>query len=199
MAYKTTYPYSGQVLKSYENVTDQDIEKALADGHALYKAWRENDQLQERKAILHKVADLLRRDRDKYAEVMTKDMGKLFVEAQGEVDLCAAIADYYADKAEEFFKPQPLETDTGDAYYIKQATGVLLAVEPWNFPFIRLCGSLPLTLWLETPWCSSTLLSALALVKPLKIWLMKLAHLRELSRISLQLTPKFLILLPILG
>ena len=76
MAYKTTYPYSGQVLKSYDNVTDQDIEKALADGHALYKTWRESDQLQGRKAILHKVADFLRRDRDKYAEVMTKDMGK---------------------------------------------------------------------------------------------------------------------------
>ncbi|WP_019777726.1 NAD-dependent succinate-semialdehyde dehydrogenase [Streptococcus sobrinus] len=137
MAYKTTYPYTDEVLKSYDNVTDQDIENALADGHALYKAWREKDQLQERKAILHKVADLLRRDRDKYAEVMTKDMGKLFLEAQGEVDLCAAIADYYADKAEEFLKPQPLETDTGDAYYIKQATGVLLAVEPWNFPFYQ--------------------------------------------------------------
>ena len=75
MAYKTTYPYTDEVLKSYDNVTDQDIENALADGHALYKAWREKDQLQERKAILHKVADLLRRDRDKYAEVMTKDMG----------------------------------------------------------------------------------------------------------------------------
>lgn len=138
MAYQTTYPYTNEVLQSYDTISDAEIEQALATAHALYKDWRKKDALQERKAQLHKIADLLRRDRDKYAEVMTKDMGKLFTEAQGEIDLCAAIADYYADKAEAFLAPQPLETDSGDAYYLKQATGVLLAVEPWNFPFYQI-------------------------------------------------------------
>lgn len=54
------------------------------------------------------------------------------------MDLCADIADYYADKADEFLKPVPLETDTGEAYYLKQSTGVILAVEPWNFPFYQI-------------------------------------------------------------
>ena len=118
MAYQTTYPYTNEVLQSYDTISDAEIEQALATAHALYKDWRKKDALQERKAQLHKIADLLRRDRDKYAEVMTKDMGKLFTEAQGEIDLCAAIADYYADKAEAFLAPQPLETDNGDAYYL---------------------------------------------------------------------------------
>ena len=51
--------------------------------------------------------------------------------------LCADIADYYADKAETFLQPRPLEAVHGQAYYVKQATGVLIAVEPWNFPFYQ--------------------------------------------------------------
>ena len=138
MAYKTTYPYTNEILATFDNATDEALGEALANEHALYKKWRAEGGLDERKVQLRKIAELLRRDVDKYAEVMTKDMGKLFVEAKGEVDLCAEIADYYADKAEEFLKPRPLENINGDAYYIKQATGVLVAVEPWNFPFYQI-------------------------------------------------------------
>ena len=138
MAYKTIYPYTNEVQKTFDNTTDEALEQALVLGHNLYKKWRVDDEFEARKMQLHKVASLLRRDRDKYAEVMTKDMGKLFTEAQGEVELCAEIADYYADKAEEFLKPTPLEDINGDAYYLKQATGVLVAVEPWNFPFYQI-------------------------------------------------------------
>lgn len=138
MAYKTIYPFTNEVLKEYENTTDAQLEEVLETAHLLYKKWRKDDQLETRKAQLHEVAAILRRDRDKYAEILTKDMGKLFTEAQGEIELCADIADYYADNADKFLEPTPLETDTGDAYYIKQSTGVVLAVEPWNFPYYQI-------------------------------------------------------------
>lgn len=138
MAYKTIYPYTNEVLHEYDNLTDEAVEAILQEGHLLYKKWRNSNALEERKAQLKKIATILRRDRDKYAEIMTKDMGKLFTEAQGEVDLCADIADYYADKADEFLQSVPLETDTGQAYYLKQSTGVVLAVEPWNFPYYQI-------------------------------------------------------------
>ncbi|CAM4246163.1 succinate-semialdehyde dehydrogenase [Streptococcus penaeicida] len=138
MAYKTIYPFTNEVLKEYENTTDAQLEEVLETAHQLYKKWRKDDQLETRKAQLHEVAAILRRDRDKYAEILTKDMGKLFTEAQGEIELCADIADYYADNADKFLEPTPLATDTGDAYYIKQATGVVLAVEPWNFPYYQI-------------------------------------------------------------
>ena len=85
MAYKTIYPYTDEVLKEYENHTEADLEDALAKGHALYKKWRSEDCLAERKAQLHKVAELLRRDCEKYAAIMTHDMGKLIGEAKFEV------------------------------------------------------------------------------------------------------------------
>lgn len=138
MAYKTIYPYTNEVLHEFENTSDETLETVLEASHQLYKKWRQEDHLAERQEQLHQVASLLRRDRDKYAELMTKDMGKLFTEAQGEVDLCADIADYYADNAEKFLKSVPLETDSGQAYYLKQSTGVILAVEPWNFPYYQI-------------------------------------------------------------
>ena len=137
MAYKTTYPYTHEVLKTYEDSSDLQVEETLKAGHELYKKWRREDLLDERRDQLHLVADILRRDADKFAEIMTKDMGKLFAESKGEVELSADIADYYADKAEEFLQPVDLETDAGDAYYVKQATGIIMAVEPWNFPFYQ--------------------------------------------------------------
>mgnify|MGYP000632853411 CR=1 FL=1 len=94
---------TNEILATFDNATDEALEE-LWQWACAYKKWRAEGGLAERKAQLRKIAELLRRDVDKYAEVMTKDMGKLFVEAKGEVDLCAEIADYYADKAEEIFE-----------------------------------------------------------------------------------------------
>lgn len=139
MAYKTINPYTNEVEKEFPNATDEELEAVLAKAHQLYLDWRnDSESLEDRKAILHRVADILRERRTEYATIMSHDMGKLIGEAEGEVDLCADICDYYADKADEFLKPHTLETDAGKAYYIKQSTGVLVAVEPWNFPFYQI-------------------------------------------------------------
>ena len=139
MAYKTINPYTNEVEKEFPNATDEELEAVLAKAHQLYLDWRNDSEgLEDRKAILHRVADILRERRTEYATIMSHDMGKLIGEAEGEVDLCADICDYYADKADEFLKPRTLETDAGKAYYIKQSTGVLVAVEPWNFPFYQI-------------------------------------------------------------
>lgn len=138
MAYQTKYPFTNEVLKTYQDTSDQEIESALSDGHALYQKWRKQDHLDQRKKQLKALAKILRRDVNQYAETMTKDMGKLFSEAKDEVKLSAKIADYYADHAEEFLKPQSLSTNTGEAYYVKQATGIIMAVEPWNFPYYQI-------------------------------------------------------------
>lgn len=139
MAYKTINPYTNEVEKEFPNATDEELEVVLAKAHQLYLDWRnDSESLEDRKAILHRVADILRERRTEYATIMSHDMGKLIGEAEGEVDLCVDICDYYADKADEFLKPRTLETDAGKAYYIKQSTGVLVAVEPWNFPFYQI-------------------------------------------------------------
>lgn len=136
MAYKTIYPYNNKVLKEYENASDEDLEQALSAGHQVYQQWRTEDP-RSRGVILQKVADLMKQKRTDLAQAMTYDMGKLLTESLGEVDLCIWIAEYYAEHGSYLLQPEPLDTKKGHGYYLKQATGVLVAVEPWNFPLYQ--------------------------------------------------------------
>ena len=136
MAYKTIYPYNNKVLKEYENASDEDLEQALSAGHQVYQQWRTEDS-RSRGVVLQKVADLMKQKRTDLAQAMTYDMGKLLTESLGEVDLCIWIAEYYAEHGSYLLQPEPLDTKKGHGYYLKQATGVLVAVEPWNFPLYQ--------------------------------------------------------------
>lgn len=137
MAYQTINPYTNDVLKTFPNATDAELESALQTGDALYHTWR-NEIPESRQPVLHQLADLMRQQRRELATIITKEMGKLLPEAEAEVDLCADIAEYYAQHGAEFLKRTPLPTELGDAYYVKQAMGVLVMVEPWNFPYYQI-------------------------------------------------------------
>lgn len=138
MTYQTINPYTNELIKTYPDASDEDLEEALTTGHALYKRWRKEDNVSERADQLHRVAQIFREEEDSLAATLTKDMGKLTKEAHAEVQLCADIAQYFADHAEDLLKPIPLDNPTGKAYYVKQATGVLVMVEPWNFPYYQI-------------------------------------------------------------
>ena len=70
----------------------------------------------ERKAILKKAASILRENLDAFAKPITLEMGKLFTEAQSEVQLSADILDYFADNAEQFLAPKTLQVKKGEAF-----------------------------------------------------------------------------------
>ena len=138
MAYKTVNPYTNELVKSYPGATAEEIETALSTGAKLYKQWRD-EPVADRAVILHTIADLLRQNEDELARIATVDMGKLLSESKGEVELCAIIADYYAENGADLLKPTPITSrNTGDAEIYHQATGVLMMVEPWNFPYYQI-------------------------------------------------------------
>ncbi len=120
------------------NTSDEELEQSLATAHQLYLSWRNNDQLEERKKVILKLAEILRAHRKDFATIMTKDMGKLLSKAEGEVDLCASFCDYYVAHADQFLSPDVIATTSGRAKVIKQSLGILVAVEPWNFPFYQI-------------------------------------------------------------
>lgn len=138
MTYQTINPFTNEVVKTYANATPEEIENALALGDDRYHAWRQ-EPIADRAQILHRIAALMRDHKDQLAKIATIDMGKLFTESQGEVELCAMIADYYADHGADLLAPTPITTQaTGDAEIEKQATGIVMAVEPWNFPYYQI-------------------------------------------------------------
>lgn len=138
MAYQTINPYTNQVEKTFKNTTDEELEQTLATAHQLYLNWRKNNNLEKRKQVILNLGHILRERREEYATIMTKDMGKLIGEAEGEVDLCASFCDYYVANADKFLAPDIIATTSGRAKVIKQSLGALVAVEPWNFPFYQI-------------------------------------------------------------
>lgn len=138
MAYQTINPYTNEVVKEYPDATDQQLEEALQTGKDLYEEFK-TQAVKERGKILHNVAAKIREKSDELARTCTIEMGKLLTEAQGEVELCAVIADWFADHGEEMLKPEEIETIAhGKAEIQHHATGVLMMVEPWNFPYYQI-------------------------------------------------------------
>src|SRR5690606_13442255 len=91
----------------------------------------------ERAQIVRRAAQILREKASEYASYLTLEMGKLAPQADFEVGLSAEILEYYADNAEEFLKPQPLAGVPGSEV-VTEPIGVLVGIEPWNFPYYQL-------------------------------------------------------------
>lgn len=139
MSYETTNPYTGEVLKTFPTATDAEITRAIEDADKAFQSWKETS-FKERATVMRKAAELLREDADAFAKLLTLEMGKVTAEAKAEVELSAAIFEYYADHAEEQLKPEKLpvaDLAEGDAVLVHEPLGVLLAVEPWNFPYYQ--------------------------------------------------------------
>ena len=138
MAYRTLNPFTEQVVKDYPNHTDAEVEARLVAADALFRSDWSRGGIEPRLAVLRALSELLIENRDALATAMAVEMGKPLAQGQGEIDLCAGIAAYYADKAAHFLKPQPYESELGEAWTEFHPIGVLLAVEPWNFPIYQL-------------------------------------------------------------
>lgn len=138
MPYQTINPFNNKLIKEYQTHNDKQVEEALSTAHALYKSdWAQGD-IKQRVKVLHKLSELMASRVDELAEVVSTEMGKLIGQSRGEVQICADIAKFYAEKAEEFLKPVPYKSDLGEAWVEHHPIGVIMAVEPWNFPFYQL-------------------------------------------------------------
>jgi succinate-semialdehyde dehydrogenase / glutarate-semialdehyde dehydrogenase len=138
MAYQTINPYTEELVKTFPDHTEEQLETIIAQAQAAFQNDWSRRPLAERKAIVKKAASIMREKRDEFARPITLEMGKLFREAQGEVDLSADILDYYADNAEAFLAPEKLTVDEGEAFVENAPMGVIFCVEPWNFPYYQL-------------------------------------------------------------
>ena len=140
MAYQTTNPYTGEILKTFPDATDAQVAQALERGHTAFQQWRLKP-VSERVTFLQKAADLLRARRTEYAKLLTTEMGKLLAEAEAEVELSAAILEYYVKHAEAELAPQPLPCEdpvVSEAQLVHEPLGIILAIEPWNFPYYQI-------------------------------------------------------------
>ncbi|MDP1685079.1 aldehyde dehydrogenase family protein, partial [Hydrogenophaga sp.] len=138
MAYQSTNPYNGQIVKSFDDIDDAQLLIKLTAAQACFdQVWRHKG-FAERKAVLSRAAALMRERTQEFAQLITLEMGKLIAQSEGEVKLSAAILDYYAEHAVSFLAPEKLNTAKGDAVVESSPIGVLFGVEPWNYPYYQI-------------------------------------------------------------
>lgn len=134
MSIQSINPLNNKVLKEFEAHSDAQIEEVLQTADSTYRKWRKFS-FEERSKLMHKAADVLRSNKNKYAQIMTDEMGKTKKEAIAEVEKCALCCDFYADNAAQFLADEPLKIDQGEAYIAYDPIGTVLAIMPWNFPY----------------------------------------------------------------
>lgn len=139
MAYASINPYTGDPVAHFPDAKYDEVLGAIERAHNAFLDWRES-AFAERGCILQKAADLLRRDCETHARLITQEMGKLFTEAKAEIELSARVFEYYARNAETLLQPERLpvlDPEAGEATLLHEPLGVILAIEPWSFPYYQ--------------------------------------------------------------
>jgi succinate-semialdehyde dehydrogenase/glutarate-semialdehyde dehydrogenase len=127
-------PTNGQTIASYPTLSDEDAVKKIEQAHRQFQDWRETS-FEERAEKMNKAAEVLRQNKDKYARLMTLEMGKPIKDARSEVEKCAWVCEYYAEHAAAFLADETVKTEASRSFIHYEPLGVVLAVMPWNFPF----------------------------------------------------------------
>jgi succinate-semialdehyde dehydrogenase/glutarate-semialdehyde dehydrogenase len=136
MAIATINPTTGKVVKTFDALTPEQLDQKLADASRAFREYRRTS-VDERAGWLRAAADVLDKDTDHIAEVMTLEMGKTLVAAEAEAAKCAKALRYYADHGAEFLTSRPADAGAvgaKEAFVAYEPIGVVLAIMPWNFP-----------------------------------------------------------------
>jgi len=135
MRIESVNPASGERLRAFEVEGALAVEAKLARAATAFRAWSRRP-LGERAAIVARAGELLESERQAFGRLMTLEMGKLVGAAADEAAKCATACRYYAERGEEFMRPEIVTAAAGDRDAICfEPLGVVLAVMPWNFPF----------------------------------------------------------------
>ncbi len=136
MAFETIDPSTGTFIRSFEDTSEEEIEAALSQAQKRFSEdWRFRSH-QERAGVVKALADEVRKSADHLAELATCEMGKLLAEAHWEVKMMADVFDYSAEQGPKTLAEVPLP-GVPDAVLSNEPLGVLLAIEPWNYPYLQ--------------------------------------------------------------
>jgi succinate-semialdehyde dehydrogenase/glutarate-semialdehyde dehydrogenase len=137
--YAVVDPATGETVKEYPTITDDELRDAIARADRAHREWSKASTVAERAALVRRVGELHTERRKELAEIIAAEMGKPIGQARGEIAFCASIYEFYADNAEELMADEPIELMGGEGSAIvrRSSLGVLLGIMPWNFPYYQ--------------------------------------------------------------
>jgi succinate-semialdehyde dehydrogenase / glutarate-semialdehyde dehydrogenase len=127
-------PSSGEVIESFDEISDADLEAALARAQHTFRSYR-RASFADRSRWLLEAARIFEGESRHWARLMTQEMGKTYKAAVAEAQKCAWACRYYAEHGARFLADEEIATDAAKSYVRYLPLGPILAVMPWNFPF----------------------------------------------------------------
>ncbi len=134
MQFKSINPFNNKVINIYDPHSDMDLLNILKTSEKIFKIWK-NKTISYRSELMLKAAELLTNNSDRYAEIISLEMGKPISEAKAEIGKCVWVCEFYAENSEEFLADELIETDADESFISYEPLGTILAIMPWNFPF----------------------------------------------------------------
>jgi succinate-semialdehyde dehydrogenase/glutarate-semialdehyde dehydrogenase len=134
MAIQTINPSTGDVVKTFGEFSEEKVNQIIDDANEAFIKWRETP-FSFRKNLMLNAAKELISNKQKYADILTLEMGKPIKQSNSEVEKCAWVCEYYAENAETILSKEVIESDADESYIRFDPIGIVLAVMPWNFPY----------------------------------------------------------------
>jgi len=134
MAIATINPTTGETLRTFDALAQNQLESKLQLAYDTFQSYRRSS-FDEREPLMLRAAQLIEDEKRSLAELMTTEMGKPFKAAVGEAEKCSWVCRYYAEMARQFLADELVSTEATKSYVRFEPVGPVLAVMPWNFPF----------------------------------------------------------------
>lgn len=131
---ETINPSTGKVIAAYENESPEQVNNKVKAGRAAFPKWKKLD-LAERAEYMRRLGRVMRKNREEYARLVTEEMGKPLRQSLAEIEKCAWVCDYYAERAEVFLRDEIIPTEFRKSFVSFEPLGVVACIMPWNFPF----------------------------------------------------------------
>lgn len=132
--FRSIFPFDQSLIAEFPLMSDREISAKLENAALAFSSWRRTT-IDERSKLMRQAAQILRKNKEVYATMITREMGKIMNESLAEVEKCATGAEYFADHAAEFLKDHMVPTEAAKSLVSFEPTGAILAIMPWNFPF----------------------------------------------------------------
>lgn len=138
-------PATGKPIGEYEETSAEEVAAALDRAEAAFAEWRRRP-VEERAALFGALAEMLRAKSDETARLITDEMGKILAESRAEVEKSALFCDYIAERGPQLLAPRAIEGGQEENYVRFEPLGAILAVMPWNFPYVQVFRFAPAAL-----------------------------------------------------
>ena len=131
---ETINPATGKILATYENINADEVSRKVKVARQAFLKWKKLDVV-ERAEYMRRLGRVMRKNREEYARLVTEEMGKPIRQSLAEIEKCAWVCDYYAERAEAFLRDEIIPTEFRKSFVSFEPLGVVASIMPWNFPF----------------------------------------------------------------